>query len=180
MARTAAPARRSLLPGDWAVLALLAEQPAHGFALSRVLAEDGELGQVWTMARPRVYRAIEDLCEAGLIQAVETERSSRGPTRTVFAPTAAGALALEQWLARPVAHVREARSELLLKLVLTHRAGRDMRPLAAAQLGVLEQLVDRFAARLGEADEQQGLVLRFRLAQARATRDYVAELLASL
>jgi DNA-binding PadR family transcriptional regulator len=178
--RTAAPAHRSLLPGDWAVLALLAEQPAHGFALARLLTEDGELGQVWTMPRPRVYRAIEDLREAGLIEAVETSPSARGPNRTVFATTPAGAVAVEQWLARPVAHVREARSELLLKLVLTQRAGRDLGPLAAAQLGVLEQLADRLASRLGEADEQQGLVLRFRLAQARAARDYVSELLAAL
>jgi DNA-binding PadR family transcriptional regulator len=108
------------------VLALLAEEPTHGFALARVLAEEGELGQVWTMPRPRVYRAIDDLRDSGLIEAVETERSSRGPNRTVFAPTAGGALALEQWLARPVAHVREARSELLLKLVLTQRAGREL------------------------------------------------------
>jgi PadR family transcriptional regulator AphA len=162
------------------VLALLAEQPAHGFALSRVLAEEGELGQVWTMPRPRVYRAIEDLRDAGLIEAVETSPSARGPNRTVFATTAAGGLAIEQWLAKPVAHVREARSELLLKLVLTQRAGRDLRPLAAAQLGVLDQLVDKLTGRLGDADEQQGLVLRFRLAQARAARDYVSELLASL
>jgi DNA-binding PadR family transcriptional regulator len=159
------------------VLALLAEQPAHGFALSRVLAEDGELGQVWTMPRPRVYRAIDDLREAGLIEAVETERSARGPNRTVFAPTPAGALAVEQWMAKPVAHVREARSELLLKLVLTQRAERDLQPLAAAQLGVLDQLVERLTNRLQEADEQQRLVLRFRLAQAQATRDYVSELL---
>lgn len=162
------------------MLALLAEQPAHGFALSRVLAEDGELGQVWTMPRPRVYRAIDDLREAGLIEAVETERSARGPNRTVFAPTPAGALAVEQWMAKPVAHVREARSELLLKLVLTQRAGRDLQPLAAAQLGVLDQLVERLTNRLQDADEQQRLVLRFRLAQAQATSDYVSELLAAL
>jgi DNA-binding PadR family transcriptional regulator len=162
------------------VLALLSEAPAHGFALARVLAEDGELGQVWTMPRPRVYRAIDDLREAGLIAAVETERSSQGPNRTVFAPTPAGALAVEMWLQKPVAHVREARSELLLKLVLTKRAGRDLRPLAAAQLGVLEQLVERLTQRLDEADEAHELVVRFRLAQANAMLGYIRELLASL
>jgi DNA-binding PadR family transcriptional regulator len=159
------------------VLALLDEKPAHGFALSRVLAEDGELGQVWTMPRPRVYRAIEDLRDAGLIKAVQTSPSERGPNRTVFAATPAGALAVEQWMAKPVAHVRDARSELLLKLVLTHRAGRDMRPLAGAQLGVLDQLIERLTARLEQADPAQAMVVRFRLAQARATRDYVDELL---
>jgi PadR family transcriptional regulator AphA len=175
---TAAPARRSLLPGDWAVLALLCEQSTHGFALARVLAEDGELGQVWTMRRPRVYRAIEDLREAGLVEAVETAPSTTGPNRTLLRATPAGAVAVEQWLARPVTHVRDARSELLLKLVLTQRAGRDVRPLAAAQLGILEQLVEGLAAQLEGAEGVRALVLRFRLAQARATREYVGELLA--
>jgi PadR family transcriptional regulator AphA len=170
--------RRSLLPGDWAVLALLSEQPAHGFALAQLLGEEGEVGQVWTMPRSRVYRAIDDLREAGLIEAVETEPSDRGPTRTLLAATPAGAVAVEQWLARPVAHVRDARSELLLKLVLTHRAGRDLRPLAAAQHGVLEQLGDRLIAQLEDADGRRALVLRFRLAQTIAARDYVADLLA--
>jgi DNA-binding PadR family transcriptional regulator len=160
------------------VLALLAERPAHGFALSRVLAEDGEVGQVWTMRRPRVYRALDDLGEAGLIEAVETKPSDRGPARTVFAATAAGVVALDQWLASPVAHVRDARSELLLKVVLTERAGRDVRPLAAAQHGVLVQLAERLAAQLGDAEGTRALVLRFRLAQTEAARDYVGALIA--
>jgi PadR family transcriptional regulator AphA len=175
--KTAATARRNLLPGDWAVLALLAEQPAHGFALAQQLAEEGEVGQVWTMPRSRVYRAIDDLRDAGMIEAVETTPSERGPARTLLAATPTGAVAVADWLARPVAHVRDARSELLLKLVLTHRAGRDLRPLAAAQHGVLEQLADRLTAQLDGADGPRALVLRFRLAQTIAARDYVADLL---
>jgi DNA-binding PadR family transcriptional regulator len=160
------------------VLALLAERPAHGFALAQLLAEEGEVGQVWTMPRPRVYRALDDLRDAGLIEAVETRRSDRGPARTIFAATPAGSAALEQWLASPVEHVRDTRSELLLKVVLTHRAGRDVRPLASAQHGVLERLTERLAAQLGEAEGTRELVLRFRLAQAEAARDYVGGLIA--
>jgi PadR family transcriptional regulator AphA len=172
------PARKNLLPGDWAVLALLAERPAHGFALAQLLAEDGDVGQVWTMPRPRVYRAIDDLRAAGLVEDVETTASDRGPMRTLLAATAAGTVAVGQWLASPVTHVRDARSELLLKLVLTERAGRDLRPLAAAQHGVLEQLAERLTQQVEAADGSRALVLRFRLAQTGATRDYVAELLA--
>jgi DNA-binding PadR family transcriptional regulator len=179
VAKTAAPRRTSLLPGDWAVLALLCEQPSHGFALARLLADDGELGQVWTMSRPRVYHAIEDLRRAGLVEALKSAPSARGPARTQLAPTAAGAVAAEQWLARSVSHVREARSELLLKLVLTQRAGRDVRPLASAQLGVLEQLAERLADQLESAEDTRALVLRFRLAQTRATGEYVSDLLAA-
>ena len=177
MSQPRATVRKHLLPGDWAVLALLSERTAHGFALAQVLAEDGEVGQVWTMPRARVYRAIEDLRAAGLIETVDTAPSDRGPTRTLLAITPAGEVAVEQWLARPVAHVRDARSELLLKLVLTHRAGRDLRPLAAAQHGVLGQLADRLTAQLESAEGTRALVLRFRLAQTLAAREYVSELL---
>src|SRR5262245_55216760 len=97
---------RHLLPGDWAVLALLCERPAHGFALAQLLAEEGDVGQVWTMPRPRVYRAIDDLREAGLVEAMETEASERGPSRTLLRATRAGAVAVDQWLVSPVAHVR--------------------------------------------------------------------------
>ena len=173
------PARRNLLPGDWAVLALLAERPAHGFALARLLSEDGDVGQVWTMPRPRVYRAIDDLRDSELVEELETTPSDRGPMRTLLAATAAGRVAVDQWLADPVAHVRDARSELLLKLVLTERAGRDLRTLAAAQHTVLEQLVERLTDQLEGADGVRALVLRFRLAQTVATRDYVAALLAT-
>jgi PadR family transcriptional regulator AphA len=171
------PGRKNLLPGDWAVLALLAERPAHGFALAQLLSEAGDVGQVWTMPRPRVYRAIDDLREAGLVEAVETTPSERGPMRTLLAATPAGTVAVEQWLASPVTHVRDARSELLLKLVLTERAGRDLRPLAAAQHGVLEQLTERLTQQVEAADGSRALVLRFRLAQTVAARDYVAALL---
>jgi len=131
------------------------------------------------MPRSRVYRAIDDLREAGLVEAVETTPSDRGPQRTRLAATPAGAVAVQRWLARPVAHVRDARSELLLKLVLTHRAGRDLRPLAGAQQGVLQELADRLSGQLEGADGRRALVLRFRLAQTVAARDYVAGLLDS-
>ena len=34
-----------LSPAEWASLALLAEQPAHGFAVARELAPEGEVGR---------------------------------------------------------------------------------------------------------------------------------------
>ena len=43
---------------EWVVLGLLAEAPAHGFALARELSRDTTLGQVWTVPRALVYRAI--------------------------------------------------------------------------------------------------------------------------
>lgn len=43
-------ARLSL--AEWVVLCLVCEAPSHGFALVRMLADDGELGQVLRVPKP--------------------------------------------------------------------------------------------------------------------------------
>ena len=48
---------RSRSLAEWAVLGLLAEEPAHPFALARQLGPGGPLGRVMTVLRPLVYRA---------------------------------------------------------------------------------------------------------------------------
>ena len=40
---TMALATRDLAPGEWAVLGLLAESPAHGFAIAKAIAPGGEI-----------------------------------------------------------------------------------------------------------------------------------------
>ena len=68
---------RELAPGEWSVLALLAEEPGHGWALARQMARDGEIGRVWALGRPLVYRALELLEERGLIEPAGSERGIR-------------------------------------------------------------------------------------------------------
>src|SRR5204862_8086652 len=114
---------RELAPGEWSVLALLAEEPGHGWALARQMARDGEIGRVWALGRPLVYRALELLEERGLIEPTGSERGIRGPNRTVFRATPAGREALAEWLTVPVERVREVRTLPLLKLLLPARAG---------------------------------------------------------
>ena len=81
---------RDLAPGEWAVLALLCERPAHGWALARQLSETGELGSIWSLKRPLVYRGLEILEARGLIVASGHEPGARGPNRTIFRATPAG------------------------------------------------------------------------------------------
>src|SRR6476661_4172725 len=66
---------RNLAPGEWAVLALLSEQPAHGWAVASQLDQSGELGLVWSLGRPLVYRSIDVLAERKLIEPVRDVRS---------------------------------------------------------------------------------------------------------
>ncbi len=119
--------------GEWAVLGLLAEAPAHPFALSRLLQADGPIGRVLTVRRPLVYRAVDRLAADGLVEADRTEPGDAGPERTVYRVTARGRAALDAWLEEPVDHVRDLRLGFLLKASLLERAARPVAPLAAAQ-----------------------------------------------
>jgi PadR family transcriptional regulator AphA len=125
-------ARGPLSLGEHAVLALLAERPRHGWAIVRELAPDGEIGRIWTLSRPLAYRAMDGLTARRLARPTGTEQGS-GPRRTILGPTAAGRREVDRWLAEPVAHPRDVRTELLLKLALGARLGADARPLLQAQ-----------------------------------------------
>src|SRR5262245_13769915 len=87
-----------LATGEWAVLALVAEAPTHGFAIARALAPGGEVGRVWAMHRPLVYRTVDVLSARSLMRAVGTEASEVGPRRTLLEVTAQGRSQLEKWL----------------------------------------------------------------------------------
>jgi PadR family transcriptional regulator AphA len=167
-----------LLPGEWAVLGVLAGEPAHGFAVARELAPGGSLGQVWTMSRPRVYRALADLAASGLIAPTGPAISERGPSRVVYAVTDGGRRRLDRWLETPVDHVRDVRSDLLLKLALYDRAGRSPRGLLEAQRTRLEALPDSLEAAGADAAGFDAVVLRYRMSAACAALAFVDDLLA--
>ncbi|HSQ36301.1 MAG TPA: PadR family transcriptional regulator [Acidimicrobiia bacterium] len=158
---------------EWAVLAALAEQPAHLFAVARLLAKDGALGRVLTLRRPLVYRAADRLAAGGLCRPDHSEPGEGGPERTVYRITAAGRRALERWLGEPVAHVRDLRTEFLLKVLLTVRAGRSPLPLVKAQQ---EALAPTFAALAADAGHDE--VGLWRQHSAAGAKAFLAELAA--
>ena len=123
---------------DWVVLGIVAEEPTHGWPVVRELAPDGALGRVWTVSRPLVYRSIATLLAAGFVEEVGEAVGARGPQRTIVRATRSGRTALRRWLDEPVEHVREVRSELLVKLALLDRAGVASKPLVERQVERLE------------------------------------------
>lgn len=123
---------------EHAVLGLLAEGQSHGFALSKQLEADADVGRILTVRRPLVYRALDRLVDRGLAEPVSTEKGNSGPNRVIHRVTREGRRELGSWLNRPVAHVREIRIEFLLKIGLLLRAGRSPGPLIAAQRRSLE------------------------------------------
>jgi len=145
--------RDELTAGEWAALTLLSEGPTHGFAIARAMAPDGDVGKVWTVRRPLVYRALETLTGMGLVRAGGTVASSSGPQRTVLHATPPGKRAVTRWLREPVAHVRDARSLLMLKLLFLTRREADLAPLLTAQREHFAQLAEKLA---GPADSAEG------------------------
>jgi PadR family transcriptional regulator AphA len=150
------------------VLGLLAEQPRHGFALKKALAPDGEIGRVWALPGPLVYRALTTLQAKGMVSVVASEHSDLGPQRTVLSATDEGRGLLREWLRTPVEHLRDVRSHLMLKLALLDRSGGDRTLLLAAQRDVFLPLVQALERRSEESDGFERTLTRWRLESGRA------------
>jgi PadR family transcriptional regulator AphA len=170
---TTASSSRELLPGEWSILALLADEPTHGWALSKEMAPTGSVGKVWAMGRPLVYRTLELLESRGLVAALGLERGARGPKRALFGATDAGRTEVARWLAQPVGHVHEMRSVFLLKLVLLQRAGLDRQPLLRAQRALVADATGELEARLRSSIGVENILARFRLENSRSMLTFI-------
>jgi DNA-binding PadR family transcriptional regulator len=170
--------REELTAGEWALLALLDEAPTHGFALARAMAPAGEVGRVWAVRRPLVYRAVETLERLGLVRPVAVLRSDSGPQRRILEPTPAGRAALKGWLDQPVEHVRDARSLLMLKLLFLMRREADATPLLSAQRGQFLAQAQRLTAAADTAEGFDRRLLLWRLHSTAAAVTFTETLLA--
>jgi PadR family transcriptional regulator AphA len=162
---------------EWLVLAILSQQSAHGFAVAQQTTPGGDLGRIWQIPKAVVYRAIGRLLDAGLI-VPEGVEPGLGPQRTVYAATPEGRERAREWLHTPVAHVRDIRSHLLLKLALLHRAGEDPDDLLRRQRTVLEPIAEAIEARQTSCGGFDAVLLAWRRATTRAALDFVDELTA--
>ncbi len=165
-------ARLSLSLPEQTVLAILSQQPAHGFAVAQLTAPGGELGRIWHIPKAVIYRAIGRLLEAGLITPHGTE-PGLGPQRTVYTATPRGRQAAQAWLDTPVQHIRDIRSQLLLKLALLDRAGGDPTGLLRRQLAVLEPIARAIEARQPPRSGFDATLLAWRRATATSALDFL-------
>jgi DNA-binding PadR family transcriptional regulator len=168
----------SLSLAEWTVLALISEGPTHGFAISQLTAPGGELGRIWHLPKPVIYRAIGRLEEAGLIvpQGVE---SGRGPQRTIYVATPAGRQAATAWLDTPVAHVRDVRSQLLIKLALLDRTGADATGLLRRQKAILQPIASAIATERPQCKGFDATLLAWRRATAAAALSFLEDITSS-
>jgi DNA-binding PadR family transcriptional regulator len=159
---------------EWTVLVVVAQQPTHGFAVAQLTTPDGELGRVWQIPRPVIYRAIGRLAEAGLIAPTGVE-PGQGPQRTIYAATEEGHSSAAQWLSTPVGHIRDIRSHLLLKLALLHRRGDDVGTLIRQQREILAPIAAAIDAEAPE-DSFDAILLAWRRANAAAALAFLDDI----
>ena len=150
---------QQLLLGEWACLGLLYPAPTHGFAVAARLKPTGDVGRVWSLSRPLTYRSLDQLAAHGYIHAIGSERGLAGGNRTILAGTRTGRSQLRKWLQTPVPHLRDLRSQLLLKLVIADICEIDITEMLHQQhahiLSLVEVLAD--AETNAEIDDVVGL-----------------------
>jgi molybdopterin-binding protein len=152
-------------------LAVVAEGATHGWQVGTLLAPEGDLGRIWSLSRPLTYRALEQLDDKRLVRrSSPADRTAR--TRQVIEITAAGRHIATNWLDAPVEHLREVRTELLLKLVLRERAGLGTETLLRRQQEAFDDRITTLTT--GGPTDLVGL---WRRESARATRRFLASAL---
>lgn len=145
------PDEPALSLSEWLVLCLICEKPTHGYVITGLLARESGLGQIWRVPKPVIYRAMHRLELLGLVRTLGEQPTVHGPVRSLVEATPAGRGAAGAWLSRPVAHARDIRSELLVKLALLDRAGADPRELLQAQHAQLAPMAAALGDRLRAA-----------------------------
>lgn len=156
---------------DYAVLGLLAERPSHGFALSKQLDSDSEIGRIYKVRRPLVYRSLDRLVDEGYAKPIATEKGSAGPKRVIHQATSSGLSLLRDWLVEPVEHVRDLRIEFLLKLTLMRRSSHSPLHLIRNQREALQPTLSALEDKDAHTDDHVELWRRHNAAAAGAYLD---------
>jgi DNA-binding PadR family transcriptional regulator len=139
---------QQLLLGEWACLGILYAGPAHGFAIAARLKPEGDIGRVWSLSRALTYRSLDQLAVRNYIHPVGEEPGIAGGNRTILAATRRGRAQLRTWLMTPVAHLRDLRSELLLKLIIADLCGLDLDPMLERQRARIAELAEAITAQI--------------------------------
>jgi len=139
--RPARPEGASLSLAENVCLALIAAEPQHGWSLAAALRPDSELGSVWSLSRALVYRAVDQL-ESKQLVVREPGETTKGANRLICRATDRGRTRAEAWLHEPVHHVRDIRTEFLVKATMLRPRGNDLLGLIVAQEAVLAPVLE--------------------------------------
>lgn len=152
------------------VLALVVHTPRHGWAIHEQLSPTGDIGHAWTLSRQLVYRAIDTLVEDGLVKRA-TPKDGGGGDKVIISPTAAGKRMTIKWLETPVTHLRDVRTELVLKVMLREKLGLPLAAFLASQHEVFDSLITAI-----NKDASDSPVNLWRKESANAVKRYLSRL----
>lgn len=171
---TAEPGLPEPLLGEWACLGILYAHPAHGWAIATRLRPDGDIGRIWHLTRPLTYRSLDQLTRRGWIEPVGEEPGAAGPNRTILAVTRTGRARFRTWVRTPIEHLRDLRSELLLKVVFAEMHGIENGSMLAAQRTIITQ--QAAALESTEPSASNDVVGLWRLEATRAARRFIEQI----
>jgi DNA-binding PadR family transcriptional regulator len=163
----------------FALLALLADEPAHGYALKGRF--EAAVGGVWPLNIGQVYDALAKLERDGLVEAV----AERDGTRQAYRATSAGEEAAAAWLVSPPPADVPPRDELAMRLLFARVArGADVGAVIQRQreaaLARIQGLGRQRTAALDAGDEPRALLLDLLLLRADADARWLTHLDARL
>lgn len=130
-----------LLLGEWACLGILYGEPTHGFAVAAHLKPDAHIGRIWSMSRALTYRSLEQLTHRALVRPIGHEPGIAGGNRTILEATRSGRALFRSWVHSPTEHLRDLRSELLLKIALAAHNEIDITDTLIAQRARITEFV---------------------------------------
>ena len=152
------------------VLVLVVHTPRHGWAIHEELSPTGYIGHAWTLSRQLVYRAIDTLVEDGLVKRA-TPKDGGGADKVIISPTAAGKRTAMQWLDSPVTHLRDVRTELVLKVMLREKMKLPLDSFLEAQHVIFDPLIASI-----NKDTSDSPVNLWRRESANAVKRYLSRL----
>jgi PadR family transcriptional regulator AphA len=127
------------------------------------------------LTRPLTYRALEQLQIHGYVEESGEEAGLAGGNRTLLTITKPGRAIFRTWINTPVVHLRDMRSELLLKLVLADECGIDISDMLKAQRKNIKTLQRNIESSLVGTD-QPDTVHQWRREIAEATLRFIDSL----
>ena len=152
------------------VLALVVHTPRHGWAIHEELSPTGDIGRAWTLSRQLVYRAIDTLVEDGLVKRA-VPKDGGGGDKVIISPTAAGKRLTKEWLDSPVTHLRDVRTELVLKVMLREKLELPLAPFLSLQDAIFDPLITAI-----NKDASDSPVNLWRKESANAVKRYLSRL----
>lgn len=168
----------------FALLGLLAVQPASGYDLKRAI--DRSTHFIWNATGPQIYTTLHKLREEGCITSRSLPQQGK-PDKQIHTITSSGRARLKEFMSEPI-RASVTRDEVLLRIFFGNFARRKTveRELALylerirnerASMEATEARINAHPGRKHEARRFQLLSLRIKVAQYRAMEDELVRFL---